>query len=343
MSIIKPKRLHKGDTVAVISPSWGCAGSSRVLWKYQLGCRRLEEAGLNVIAAPNALKGTAYLKANPEARADDVMWAYENKEVKAVIAAIGGNDAVALLPFLSPETITANPKIFCGYSDIMILHLFCLRAGLMTYYGDNLLTSIAETSGWHPYSRCWFEKTFMESSVIGEIEPSKEWSPSRENLTDRSYRKVYTPNSGYYYVQGKGTVRGRLFGGHSDLRTLRFPDGSSVVRKEDMDGSILFFEDIPEFCSEDQIADFFDWLGQMGYLEILSGVIIGKMRMKGSFEPYAERIREIVTGKYNCADLPIMGDMNFGHSSPMFILPYGAEAELDIDSLRFRILESGVE
>lgn len=341
MSIIKPQRLHKGDTVAVISPSWGCAGSSRVLWKYQLGCKRLEELGLKVITAPNALRGTGYLRENPGARADDLMWAFGNKEVKAIIAAIGGNDAVSLLPYLSSGTITGNPKIFCGYSDIMILHLFCLRAGLMTYYGDNLLTSIAESAGWHPYSRYWFEKTFFDSSDIGEIEPSKEWSSSKENLTDRTYRKLYTSNEGYYYVQGKGKVRGRLFGGHTDLRTLRFPDGSSVVRKEDMNGSILFFEDIPEFCTEDKIADFFDWLGQMGYLEILSGVIIGKMRMRGSFEPYAERIRRIVTGKYHCADLPVMGDMNFGHSSPMFILPYGAQAELDIDSLRFYIPECG--
>ena len=342
MNIIKPQKLHKGDTVAVISPSWGCAGSSRVLWKYHLGCKRLEELGLKVIAAPNALKGTSYLRANPKARADDLMWAFENKEVKAIIAAIGGNDAASLLPYLSSETITANPKIFCGYSDIMILHLFCYRAGLMTYYGDNLLTSIAETTGWHPYSRYRFEKTFMDSSAIGDIEPSEEWSPSKENLTDRSYKKVYTPNEGYYYVQGKGKAKGRLFGGHTDLRTLRFPDGSSVVRKEDMEGSILFFEDIPEFCTEDKIADFFDWLGQMGYLETLNGVIIGRMRMQGCFEPFAESIRRIVTGKYHCADLPIMGNLNFGHSSPVFILPYGAEAELDIESLSFRISESGV-
>ena len=271
------------------------------------------------------------------------MWAFENKEVKAIIAAIGGNDAVSLLPYLSPDTITDNPKIFCGYSDIMILHLFCFRAGLMTYYGDNLLTSIAETGGWHPYSRHWFEKTFSDSSAIGEIVPSKEWSASKDNLTDRSYKKVYTPNEGYCRVQGKGKVSGRLFGGHTDLRTLRFPDGSSVVRKEDMNGSILFFEDIPEFCTGDQIEDFFDWLGQMGYLETLSGVIIGRMRMQQSFETYAERIRRIVTGKYHCADLPIMGDLNFGHSSPACILPYGAEAELDIDSLKFSITESGVK
>ena len=340
--MIKPVRLHPGDTVAVISPSWGCAGSSRVLWKYHQGCQRLNELGLNVVAAPNALRGTSYLKEHPKARAEDIMWAFENKEIRAVIAAIGGNDASTLLPYLSAETIAGNPKIFCGYSDIMVLNLFCHRAGLMTFYGDNLLPTIAENGAWHPYSRHWFEKTFFDASGIGEIESSKDWSLSGNNLTDKSYMKTYIPGSGYYYVQGRGKVKGRLFGGHGDLMTLKMPDGSDIVRREDMEGSILFFEDLPAFCSGEQMAGFFDWLGSKGYLQILNGVIIGKMREKGNFEPYAGKIRSVVTGKYHLADLPIMADLNFGHSSPMFILPYGAEAELDIDSMRFSITESGV-
>lgn len=341
-NMIKPERLYSGDTVAIISPSWGCAGTSRVLWKYHLGCQRLIESGLNVVASPNALRGTAYLKDNPQARADDLMWAFENREIKAIISAIGGNDASTLLPYLSAKTVTDNPKIFCGYSDVMVLHLFCYRAGLMTFYGDNLLPTVAEPGAWHPYSRYWFEKVFFDSSAIGEIKASEEWSFSSDNLTDRSYKKTYVHNNGYLYVQGKGRVKGKLFGGHGDLRTIRNPDGSDIVRKEDMDGSILFFEDIPEFCTGDYMADFFDWLGEKGYLQLLNGVIIGKMRMQNGFEPYAEKIRSIVTDKYHCADLPVMADLNFGHSSPVFILPYGAEAELDIDSLRFRITESGV-
>lgn len=340
--MIKPERLHKGDTVAIISPSWGCAGTPRVLWKYRLGCERLNESGLNVVPAPNALRGTASLRDNPQARADDIMWAFENKEIKAVIAAIGGNDAATLLPYLSAETVTGNPKIFCGYSDVMALHLFCHRAGLMTFYGDNLLPTIAENGAWHPYSRYWFEKVFFDDSAIGEIKASKDWSSSKDNLTDKSYKKNYLHNNGYCYVQGKGKVKGRLFGGHGDLRTIKVPDGSDIVRIEDMEGSILFFEDIPEFCTEDYMADFFDWLGDKGYLQILNGVIIGKMRKLEGFESYTQKIRSIVTDKYHCADLPVMGDLNFGHTSPMCILPYGAEAELDVDSLRFSIVESGV-
>ena len=340
--MIKPAKLSRGDTVATISPSWGCAGAPRVLWQYRLGCQRLEELGLNVVPAPNSLKGTAFLRDNPEARAEDLMWAFENRRVKAIIANIGGNDSARLLPFLSADVIAAHPKILCGYSDVMTLHLDCHRLGLMTYYGDNLLTTIAEGGQWHPYSRHWFEKVFVDDAAIGRIDPSADWSFSADSHTDRSYRKTYVPNQGYVYVQGKGRVRGRLFGGHSDLRSITLPDGCGIVEKKDFEGSILFFEDIPELCDPGHMAEFFDWLGRNGFLQVLKGVVIGKMRTRGGLQPYAERIRETITGRYHCPDLPVMGDLNFGHTAPICILPYGAEAELDVDALRFSILESGV-
>ena len=109
--MIKPTKLNKGDIIATISPSWGCAGSNRVKWQYQLGVNRLESLGLKVVAAPNSLKGTSFLASSPEARAEDLMWSFENKAVKAIIANIGGNDSINLLPFLSPRTILDNPKI----------------------------------------------------------------------------------------------------------------------------------------------------------------------------------------------------------------------------------------
>ena len=342
LPMIKPEALRKGDTVATISPSWGCAGSSRVRWEYELGYERLRDLGLEVIAAPNSLKGTTYLRNNPEARADDINWAFENKNVKAVIANIGGNDADRLFPYISKTSIINNPKILCGYSDVMSLHLFCRRLGLMTYYGDNLLTNIAENPMWHPYSRHWFEKTFFDTSVIGTVGQSEDWSYDDSKHTDRDYRKKYVKDKGRFPVQGKGTVRGKLFGGHGDLLKFMEPENGALVTREDLEGSIFFFEDIPECCSPEGMADFFDFLGQKGYLQLIKGIIIGKMRSKRSFEPYAQKIREVITDKYDLKDLPVLGNMNFGHTSPVFIIPYGAEAELSMDDMSFAILESGV-
>lgn len=340
--LIKPKMLKRGDTVAVISPSWGCAGAPRVRWQYKLGAKRLGELGLNVVSAPNALRGTKFLHDNPQARAEDFIWAFENNAVKAVIANIGGSDSVRLLPFLSAETVRNNPKIFCGYSDVMTLHLFCRRAGLSTFYGDNLLTTVAEAQGWHDYSRGSFTSTLFSGKPIGEILPSKDWSYEPNNHTNPDYVRRYIPNGGYTLVQGSGTIRGRLFGGHGTLREYD-EDLEIFPRKEDFEDSVFFFEDIPEVMSPGYLADFFDWLGERGFLQRINGVIIGKMRSKESFEPYAENLREVVSGKYGLTELPIVYGLNFGHASPICVLPYGAQAELDADKLKFTITESGVD
>lgn len=41
-------------------------------------------------------------------------------------------------------------------------------------------------------------------------------------------------------------------------------------------------------------------------------------------------------------NIPILYNMNFGHTEPKCILPYGALAEINCDKATFSILESGV-
>ncbi len=339
--MIKPERLKPGDTVATFSPSLGCAGDPAVRWKYDLGVKRLEGLGLNVVPAPNSMRDEAYLRDNPAARAEDLMWAFENRDIKAIICNIGGNDSERLIPYLSENSIISNPKIFCGYSDAMSLHLYLNRLGLMSYYGDNLLTTVAEVKQWHPYSLKWFKKCFFESEAMGEIKPSGTWSPDANNHTDPEYVKSYVKGRGYERVQGEGIARGKLFGGHGGL--MEYPDNSPIKPTlRDFEGKILFYEDIPEFFSLEYIEKFFDWLGTNGFLQVLKGIIVGKMCSHEASDTYLETMIRIVSEKYGLADMPIIYGVNFGHSSPICILPYGAEAELDMRKLKFSILESGV-
>ena len=92
--LIQPKRLASGEKIATVSPCHGWAGDVETKWKYDLGVSRLQELGLQVVAAPNSLRGSAYLSQNPAARADDLQWAFENKEIRAIVANVGGNDSM---------------------------------------------------------------------------------------------------------------------------------------------------------------------------------------------------------------------------------------------------------
>ena len=108
-----------------------------------------------------------------------------------------------------------------------------------------------------------------------------------------------------------------------------------------MRGAILFIEDIPEFFDEKGVRVFFAYLGQKGILQRLNGIILGKANENCSFSGKSQVIRQIVSEKYACS-MPIVYGLNFGHSSPMFVLPYGALAEINCEKQTFSILESGV-
>ena len=111
--LTKSNKLKRGDTIATISLSWGGAGEPDLKWRYDQGVKRLEEVfDLKVVAMPNSLKGTDYLYNNPQARAEDLMTAYKDPTIKGIIANIGGDDSIRLLPYIDFSVIKENPKIF---------------------------------------------------------------------------------------------------------------------------------------------------------------------------------------------------------------------------------------
>src|SRR5699024_6792093 len=135
--LIKPKQLQRGDKIATVSLSWGGTGEKHLRWRYEQGIKRLEEVfGLEVIAMPNSLKGEKYLYEHPEARAADLMQAFQDESIKAIIANIGGDDSIRLLPHIDFTLIRDNPKIFMGFLIQRLLICFVIRPALFLFTGQ---------------------------------------------------------------------------------------------------------------------------------------------------------------------------------------------------------------
>ncbi|MBQ7825496.1 MAG: LD-carboxypeptidase, partial [Clostridia bacterium] len=252
------------------------------------------------------------------------------------------SDSHKLLPFLDPYTILQHPKIFCGYSDVTTLHLHCHHLGLSTFYGPNLLTTIAEIPDWHPYSKSWLIKALFDPTPLGIIPSSTEWSSDPNLVFNPKHAKHYTLNPGYQRIQGSGIVHGKLFGGNGETLLNCAAYAPNLISSKDFDGAILFIEDIPQAWNVSHVENLFRWLGSKGYLDLLHGIIIGRLCIDQPLLPFCNIIQSIVSNEYARSDLPILYGVNFGHASPICTLPYDAEAELDIDSLCFRILEQAV-
>ena len=51
---------------------------------------------------------------------------------------------------------------------------------------------------------------------------------------------------------------------------------------------------------------------------------------------------KVICEEEGLVDFPILANIDFGHRTPMMVIPIGALAELDCDNARFTILESAV-
>lgn len=229
MNLIKPAHLKRGDKVAAVSLSWGGAGDSEFLWRYNVGKKRLqEEFGLEVIEMPNTLMGSDYVYNHPEKRAEDLMMDFKDTSIKAIFSCIGGYESIRMLPYIDFDVIKNNPKIFIGYSDTTITHMICMKAGISSFYGPSILADFAENIKMFDYTKHWVEKVLFDNSVIGNIDSSPIWTsellPWKEK--NKFTQRKAQVNNGYEILQGKGIVKGHLIGGC--IEVLEMVKGTDV-------------------------------------------------------------------------------------------------------------------
>lgn len=63
----------------------------------------------------------------------------------------------------------------------------------------------------------------------------------------------------------------------------------------------------------------------------------------GSLNPAVdEAVLKVVRDESGLRELPIVTNLDFGHTDPMFVVPYGAQAEINCDQGTLSIIESGV-
>lgn len=331
-------------TVGIVSLSSGILGESRIRFETETGIRRLEEYGLNIKFMPHALMGLDYLKAHPEKRADDLLLAFHDPEIDMILCAIGGDDTYRLLPYLFDHDELANSvtdKVFLGFSDTTINHLMLHKVGLTTFYGQAFLPDICELSSeMLPYTRKYFEE-LINTENISEICPSDIWYEERKSFgIDQAGKPLIShPNSGFELLQGPSVFSGKILGGCIDsiydmFNGDRYADMPVLCKKyhlfpdpEDWKGRILLLETSEEKPSPEKYRKALEYLKQTGVFEAVSGLLVGKPMD----ETYAQEYRLLLTKVIDRPDLPIVFNLNVGHSVPRCIIPFGINAFVDVN------------
>ncbi len=346
--MIKPPKLTPGDTVATISLSWG--GPATFPHRYEAGKRQLAEMfGVKVIESNYALADDEWLWHNPQARAEDLMEMLVNPDVKAILSTIGGDDSIRILPYLDLDLIRQHPKIFMGFSDTTISHFAFYHAGVVSFQGPAIMAGFGENGGLFPYMRESVRRTLFSNDPIGVIHPNVEgWTVEMldwGNPALQNRKRTTNPTTGWRWLQGNGVARGSLIGGC--LEILDFLRGTEWwLPQDEWQEAILFLETSEEAPSPTQVGYFLRILGVMGVLEQLSAILFA--RPGGAELPieqhadYDREILRIVRDEFGLKDLPIVTGMDFGHTDPVFVMPYGVLAEVDCICQEFRIVENAV-
>ncbi|SIR18201.1 S66 family peptidase [Halanaerobium kushneri] len=343
--MIKAEKLKRGDKIAAVSLSWGGAGDKKFNYRYRIGKKRIEDIfGLEVVEMPNTLKGSEYLYQNPEARAEDLMNAFENKEIKAIFSNIGGDDTLRLLPYIDFDIIKNNPKIFMGYSDTTVNHFMCYKAGLTSFYGPSILGEFAENVEMHDYTVEWLKKSLFTDSAPGKIYPSQNWTSQFLAWDDQENsqikRKMAENRKGYELLQGEGKVKGGLIGGC--IEVLDWLRGTVLWPElDEWEDKILFLESSEDKPSPDYIRWYLRAMAAQGVFDKIKALIIAKPYAEKYYEEYKVEYLRVIRDEAGRDDLPILYNLNFGHTAPMCILPYGVEAEINCSDRSFAITESG--
>ncbi len=340
--MIKPSMLKKGDKIAIVSLSSGLLGEENLIHKYNIAKERLEtHFGLEVITMPHALKGIDYIYNHPEDRAKDLMDAFKDESIKGIFCAIGGNDTIRILPYIDYEVIKNNPKIFLGYSDSTVNHFMMNKAGIISFYGPSIMCEFGEYVKMFDYTKEAVQKILFTNCKGYEIKSSKYWTDDFVpwNIKNMEVNKRLLKEShGYETLQGNGVVTGELLGGCIDVFPMII--GTEIWPNEKgWKDKILLIETSEEKISPEYLTRYLRNLGAQKIFEVIKGIVVGKPQEEKYYEEYKEVYKKVLK-EFHCEDLPILYNINIGHSYIIGVLPLGSKIEVDFTNKKLRLLES---
>lgn len=327
MERIFPGKLKAGDEVRVIAPARSLAIISKQT--REIANKRIEELGLKLTFSKHVEEMDDFASSSIESRVEDLHEAFSDKNVKAVFTVIGGFNSNQLLKYIDWDLIKNNLKIISGYSDITALNdAFFAKTGLVTYSAPQYSTFGQKL--YFDYTLDYFKKCLMSDNPF-DIKPSNSWSDDAW-YKDQENRKLI-PNEGWLTIN-EGKAVGTILG--ANLCTFNLLQGTEYMPS--LKDSVLFLEDD---CTS-KAYDFDRNLQSLIHLPDFSGVkgmVIGRFQKES--EMTNSLLTQVVKTKRELNNIPVLANVDFGHTSPIISFPIGGTSKLEVtkDKQFLQILE----
>ena len=286
----RPSALQPGDTVGIIAPSGAIEADA-----LEAGCAWLMRKGLQPFYLPSILDRDLYFAGSTRRRLDEFHEMFSRPEVKAIICARGGYGCNYLLPDLDLKLVHANPKIFCGCSDVTaLLTYLCDRAALVTFHGPMLNVDVRPDGV--------DEESWAAAFMSGE-----------------TYRREFGGDAVQTLISGSAV--GMLYGGCLSILCASLGTPYEI----DTRGTILFLEDLaePAFRIDRMLMQ----LKLAGKFAGVRGVIFGEMlNCARNVQDYT--LQQVVLRIVGDLGIPVAYGLKSGHvSRAAFTLPFGIQAQ----------------
>ena len=306
------KRLKKGDHIRVVSPS----SSIESIGGFEANVaakKKLEALGFRLSFSEHYFENDIFDSAPIASRVADLEAAFANETVDAVLTTIGGFNCNELLPYLDFDLIAQNPKIFCGYSDTTaLLNAIYAKTGMQTYMGP-AYSSFKMEQGQQYQTTSWLNAVTQDTY---QLTPSLEWSSDAWYLPNAP--RTFYPTE--WKVYNPGQASGIAIGGN--LSTFALLHGTEFAPKPDK--YILFLEE----AEEDHYVEFTRHFAAL--LQVYpnpQAVLIG--RFPKETEMTEEILLTILDKHPILKKVPVLYDLDFAHTQPLFTITIGGQVEID--------------
>ncbi len=324
---IYPTKLAAGDEVRLITPSRSMAiisDDSR-----ETADERFSTLGLKLSFGKHVEEIDEFASSSIASRLEDLHDAFRDKNVKAVLTVIGGFNCNQLLRYIDWELIKNNPKIFCGFSDITALNNAILaKTGLVTYSGPHYSTFGQKE--YFDYTLDYFKKCLLSDDAF-EIVPSEQWSD--DGWYKNQHARNLIENAGFLLINA-GEASGTIVG--ANLCTLNLLQGTEYIPS--LKDSILFIEDDSESVPHTFDRDL-QSLIHLPDFDQVRGLVLGRFQKASKMSD--ELLIKIIKTKRELDNIPVVANVDFGHSDPKITFPVGGNARLTANKndLKLEILK----
>jgi muramoyltetrapeptide carboxypeptidase LdcA involved in peptidoglycan recycling len=336
MELVSVPKARPGDRVAVLSPSFAAPAVAPEVHEQALA-RLAALTGLVPVEYPT----TRRLGADPEERAADLNAAFADPSIRAVLATIGGEDQITVVPHLDPALVTRDPKPFLGYSDNTNILSWLWTHGVPGFYGGSTQVQLGPGPGVDPIHEQALRAALLTGERLELTEPGesedfgRDWNDPRA-LTEYGDRE---PTEPWSWAGPPRSVTGRTWGGCIEvvqwiLTAGRFPADPAVL-----DGGVLLLETSEELIPAREFGWILRALGERGLLAAVDAVMVARPPTSDfTRRPTAEERLGLrreqrdtaieIVAHYNPDAVVVVGPP-FGHTRPQWIVPYGGMVTVD--------------